>query len=150
LGGSILNVRKNTEALSIASKEIGLEVNAEKTKYMVMSRDPKADGQIEGQTDRQTDKTKPIVAFRNFANTPKRKRKVKGKQEMCKYEQSNSSPEGNNILKNIAVWDMRPCSLVKLYRRFEGFVLTSLLSHMHHGVLLTDHTSSYPRKQKLL
>jgi hypothetical protein len=32
-------VRKHTEAWVIASKEIGLEVNAEKTKYMVMSRD---------------------------------------------------------------------------------------------------------------
>jgi hypothetical protein len=32
----------NTEALLIASKEIGLEVNAEKTKYMVMSRDQNA------------------------------------------------------------------------------------------------------------
>jgi hypothetical protein len=31
LGGSIHTVRKNTEALLIASKEIGLEVNAEKT-----------------------------------------------------------------------------------------------------------------------
>jgi hypothetical protein len=30
------------EALLIASKEIGLEVNAEKTKYMVMSRDQNA------------------------------------------------------------------------------------------------------------
>jgi hypothetical protein len=39
LGGNIHSVRKNTEALLIASKEIGLEVNAEKTKYMVMSRD---------------------------------------------------------------------------------------------------------------
>ena len=37
--GSILTIRKNTEVLVIASKEIGLEVNAEKTKYMVMSRD---------------------------------------------------------------------------------------------------------------
>jgi hypothetical protein len=35
-------IRKNTEALLIASKEIGLEVNAEKTKYMVMSRDQNA------------------------------------------------------------------------------------------------------------
>ena len=34
--------RKNTETLVIASKEIGLEVNAEKTKYMVMSRDKNA------------------------------------------------------------------------------------------------------------
>jgi hypothetical protein len=40
-GGSIPNVRKYT-ALPIASKEIGLEVNAEKTKYMVMSRDQNA------------------------------------------------------------------------------------------------------------
>jgi hypothetical protein len=31
LGGSIHNIRKNTEVLLIASKEIGLEVNAEKT-----------------------------------------------------------------------------------------------------------------------
>jgi hypothetical protein len=42
LGGSIHTVRKNTEALLIASQEIGLEVIAEKTKYMVMSRDQNA------------------------------------------------------------------------------------------------------------
>jgi hypothetical protein len=42
LGGSIYAVRKNTEALVIASKEIGLDINAEQTKYMVMSRDQDA------------------------------------------------------------------------------------------------------------
>jgi hypothetical protein len=42
LGGSIYTIRKNTEVLLIASKEIGLELNAEKTKYMVMSRDQNA------------------------------------------------------------------------------------------------------------
>jgi hypothetical protein len=42
LGWSIQAVRKNTEALLIASKKIGLEVNAEKTEYMVMSRDQNA------------------------------------------------------------------------------------------------------------
>jgi hypothetical protein len=42
LGGSIHTIRKNREALLIAGKEIGLEVNAEKTKYMVMSRDQNA------------------------------------------------------------------------------------------------------------
>jgi hypothetical protein len=42
LGGSIHTISKNTEVLLIASKEIGLEVNAEKTKYMVMSRDQNA------------------------------------------------------------------------------------------------------------
>jgi hypothetical protein len=36
------DVNKNTEALLIANKEIGLEVNAEKTEYMFMSRDQNA------------------------------------------------------------------------------------------------------------
>jgi hypothetical protein len=36
LGGSIHTIRKNTEALLIASREIGLEVNANITKYMIM------------------------------------------------------------------------------------------------------------------
>jgi hypothetical protein len=38
LGGSIHIIKKNAEDLVIASKAISLEVNAEKTKYMVMSR----------------------------------------------------------------------------------------------------------------
>jgi hypothetical protein len=42
LGGSICTYYKNTEALLVATKEIGLEVNADKTKYMVMSRDQNA------------------------------------------------------------------------------------------------------------
>jgi len=37
LGGSIHTIKENAEALIVASKEIGLEVNADKTKYMVMS-----------------------------------------------------------------------------------------------------------------
>ena len=39
LGRSIHTIKKNTETLVVASKEIGLEVNAGGTKYMVMSRD---------------------------------------------------------------------------------------------------------------
>jgi hypothetical protein len=42
LGGNVHAVKKNTEALVAAAKEIGLEVNADKTKYMVMSRDQNA------------------------------------------------------------------------------------------------------------
>ena len=37
LGGSIHTIRKNIDALVVASMQIGLEVNAEKTKYMIMS-----------------------------------------------------------------------------------------------------------------
>jgi hypothetical protein len=37
LGGRIHTIEKNTEALVVFSKETGSEVNADKTKYMVMS-----------------------------------------------------------------------------------------------------------------
>jgi hypothetical protein len=42
LGGSLHTIKKNTAALVVASKEIGLEVNVEKTEYMVMSGDQNA------------------------------------------------------------------------------------------------------------
>jgi len=42
LGGSIHTVQENAEAFIVASKEIGLEVNADKTKYMVVSRNQNA------------------------------------------------------------------------------------------------------------
>jgi len=42
LEGSVYTVKENTEGYIVASKEIGLEVNAVKTKYMVMSQDQNA------------------------------------------------------------------------------------------------------------
>jgi hypothetical protein len=42
LGGSVHTVKKNTEASMVASKENGPEVNADKTKCMVMSQDQDA------------------------------------------------------------------------------------------------------------
>jgi hypothetical protein len=35
LGGNEQTLKENTDASVVASKEIGLEVNADKTKYMV-------------------------------------------------------------------------------------------------------------------
>jgi hypothetical protein len=37
LGRSLQTVKENAEALVVATEEIGLEVNADKTKYMVMA-----------------------------------------------------------------------------------------------------------------
>jgi hypothetical protein len=44
LGGRLHSVKENAEALLVVSKEIGLEINADKTKYMItcMSRDHNA------------------------------------------------------------------------------------------------------------
>jgi hypothetical protein len=42
LGGSLQTVKENAEALVVATKEMGLEVNTYKTKYMVMARNQNA------------------------------------------------------------------------------------------------------------
>jgi hypothetical protein len=43
LGDNIDTIKKNTETLNGASKEVGLEINVEKTKYMLLSRHQNAD-----------------------------------------------------------------------------------------------------------
>jgi sorting nexin-29 len=57
LGDKIDTVKKNTETLTDASKEVGLEINVEKTKYMLLSR---------YQNVRQNRNTK--IANRSFEN----------------------------------------------------------------------------------
>ena len=43
LGGSIHTLKENAENVVAATRETGLEVSADKTKYIVMSRDQNAD-----------------------------------------------------------------------------------------------------------
>ena len=43
LGESAHTIKNNTEAFLVGSKEIGLEMKADKTQYMVMSRDQNAE-----------------------------------------------------------------------------------------------------------
>jgi hypothetical protein len=61
LGRSVHNIKKNTEALVIASKETGLEVNAVKTKYMVISRDQNAGRSHSIETDNNSFKRVEVL-----------------------------------------------------------------------------------------
>jgi hypothetical protein len=56
LGGSVHTIKKNTEALQVRRKEIGLEVNACKTKYMVMWRGQNAGRSHSMKTDNSSRK----------------------------------------------------------------------------------------------
>jgi hypothetical protein len=42
LGGSIQTIKVSTEAMVVTNKENGLDVNADKSKYVVISRNQKA------------------------------------------------------------------------------------------------------------
>ena len=54
LGGGIHILKENAEALVAATIETGLEVSAEKTKYMVMSRDQNAEQNHSVRVDNST------------------------------------------------------------------------------------------------
>jgi len=54
LGRSIHAIKKNTAFLVVTCQEIGLEVNAEKTKCMVMSRDQNAEKNHNIKTDNKS------------------------------------------------------------------------------------------------
>jgi hypothetical protein len=71
LGRSVHTVKKNAEALVIASKEIGLEVNADKTKYMVISRDQNAGQNHDIKIDICCGKCGTVQIFGNNLNISK-------------------------------------------------------------------------------
>jgi hypothetical protein len=54
LGTSVHTVKENIGTLVVAIKEIGLEVNVDKTKYMVMTRDQNAGGSHRLKTDNRS------------------------------------------------------------------------------------------------
>ena len=67
LGGSVHTVKGNAEALVVATKKTGLEVNADKTKYMVMSRDWNAERGHSVKTDNSS--TERMEEFRYLGKT---------------------------------------------------------------------------------
>ena len=67
--GYVHTVYKNTDALMVASVEIGLDVNTDKTKYMVMSRDQNAGRSHSIKTDNSS--VERVQMFGNSLNRSK-------------------------------------------------------------------------------
>jgi len=63
LGGSVRTVKKNTEALVAASKRTVLEVNAEKHKYMITSRDQNVGKNHNVKTDNKSLETEEQLKY---------------------------------------------------------------------------------------
>ena len=51
LGGNLYNIKENAKVLKVASKEIALEVNGDKTKHMITSPDQNAERSQSMKTD---------------------------------------------------------------------------------------------------
>jgi len=110
LGGSVHTVKKNAEALVFASKETGLEVNADKSKYMVRSHDQK-----EGRSHNMTDNSlfESVEEFRYLGTTLTYKNSIQ--------EEIKSILKSGNACCNL-VQNILPSSLlsknlkIKLYR----------------------------------
>jgi len=54
MGGNVVTTKEKAEALVVASKETGLEVNVGKTAYMFMSRDQNAGRNLRMKTDNRS------------------------------------------------------------------------------------------------
>jgi hypothetical protein len=76
LGGSARTVKKNTEDLLVASKEIRLEVNADKTKHMVISRDKNAERNHRIKIDNIT--VEMVEQFKYLVTTLKNENSIQG------------------------------------------------------------------------
>jgi len=67
LGGSVHTIKENADALIVASKETGLEVDADKTQYMINSRDQNAGRSHNMKVDKRS--SERVEAFKYLVTT---------------------------------------------------------------------------------
>jgi hypothetical protein len=69
LGDNVNAIKENSETLLETSRDIGLQINAEKTKYMIMSRHPNL---VQNQNIRIANESfKNVEKFKYFGTTLK-------------------------------------------------------------------------------
>ena len=107
LGGSVHTKKKNAEALIVASKEIGAEENADKTKNMVMSREQNAKRSPSIKTD--NDSFKRVEEFKYLGTTLTNKNSIqKGIKSRLKsgnagYHSVQNLLSSSLLLKNLKI-----------------------------------------------
>jgi hypothetical protein len=77
LGGSVHNIKKRSENLMVAIKENGLEVNADKTEYMIMSRDQRGDRSLNQTIDNIS--IQSLIEFKYLGTMLTNKKSIQGK-----------------------------------------------------------------------
>jgi len=111
LGGSVHTVKENAEASIVASKEIGLEVNADKTKYMVMSRGQNAEQSHSMETDNSS--FERVEEFKYLGTTSTNQNSIQ-EEIKCRLKSGNACYHSvQNLLSSS--WLSRNLN-IKIYR----------------------------------
>jgi len=107
LRGSAHTVEENAEALVVATKEIGLEVNVDKTKCMIMSRDQNAGRSHSMKTDNSS--IERVEEFKYFGTTLTNKNSIREEiksrlklENTCYYSVQNIL-SSNLLSKNLKI-----------------------------------------------
>ena len=132
LGRSVHTIKENTEALVIASKEIGLEVNADKTKYMVMSRDQNArrchDIKIDNSCSESVEQFRYLGTTLTNQNSVQEENKCRLKsQNVCYYSVQDTIYKTAHLKSFFTDYWMYPVSL--FLRR--SFLILSRRAHTY-------------------
>ena len=127
LGGSIHTLKENAEALVAAAREIGLEVSADKTKYMVMSRDQNAgriqSAMIDNSTFESVEKFKYLETTLTNQNSIPEEIKSRLRSGNAFYHSVQNLLSSRLISKNLEIKIYRTVILLVVMYGFETWSL---------------------------
>jgi len=155
LGGGIHTVKENAEALLAATREIGMEVNADKTKYKVTSRDQNAGRNHSMRTDNITfesvEEFKYLGTTLTNQNSIQEEIKSKSRSENACYHLVQSLFSSRLLSKNlktkiyrtiilpVVLYGREACSLTvkeeRKLRVFENMVLSRIFGPRRDEVM---------------
>jgi len=128
LGGSIHMLKENAEALVTAAREIGLEISADKTKYMVMSGDQNAGRnhsvRINNSTFERVEEFKYLGTTLTHRNSIAEEIKSRLKSGNTCYHSVHNLLSSRLLSKNLKVKIYRTIILPVLLYGFETWSLT--------------------------
>jgi len=103
LGGILCTIKKNTESYVVASKEVGQEVNADKTKYKVMSRYQNAEHSHNIKTDNRVEEFKYLGTTITNQNSIQDETKIRLKSGNASYYSVQNLLSSNLLSKNLKI-----------------------------------------------
>jgi len=98
LGGTVNTMKEKAEALIMASKETGVEINADKTKYIIMSRDQNARQSHNMKTDNRS--VESVEKFKYLGTTLTNQNSIQEEITSGLTSENDYNPSLQNLLSS--------------------------------------------------